>query len=102
MPTLATWGGRSKFRYSGSIASGTQIIYGKSRKIDVSGRDYAALLKHFKGKTVPVGTSRTIPPKNSLGDWLNKAKKTAIGSYVAPILVSTGHAKRVGINIQIL
>jgi hypothetical protein len=101
MPTLVTWGGRSKFKYSGSVAGGTKIIYGKSRQINVSGAEYAALLAYFTGLTVPVGPSRTAPPKGSLGDWLNKIKKTAIGSYVAPILVSAGYAKRVGRDIQV-
>ncbi len=97
MPTLTTWGGRSKFRYSGSVASGTAIHYGKGRRISLSGKEYAALRKYFKGLTVPAGTSRTIPPKSSLGHWLKTyCKKTAIASYVAPILVSGGYAKRIG------
>jgi hypothetical protein len=65
MPTLTTWGGRSTFRYSGSVASGTAIHYGKGHKISLSGKEYAALRKHFKGLTVPAGTSRTIPSKSS-------------------------------------
>jgi hypothetical protein len=102
MPTLPTWGGYSMFDYSGSVASGTKIIYGKSHVINVSGPEYAALLGYFKGLTVPVGPSFTLPPGSSLGHWLQaNVTKTAIASYVAPILVSAGCAVRVGKDIKI-
>ena len=91
------------FNYSGSVASGTKIIHGKNHVINVSGSEYAALLGHFKGRTAPVGPSFTIPPGNSLGHWLQaNVTKTAIASYVAPILVSAGRAAHVGKDIKIL
>lgn len=55
------------------------------------------LLNHFKGRVVPIGTSRTMPPKHSVGEWLIKNKsKQAIASYIGAILVSEGYVEKVG------
>lgn len=63
----------------------------------VSAEQYDALRKHFMNLIVSVGTSRTAPPVDSLGAWLQSTvTKSAIASYVAPILVLEGYAKRVG------
>ncbi|MEW5870372.1 MAG: hypothetical protein AB1894_13945 [Chloroflexota bacterium] len=91
-----TWGGRSQFEYSGSVETGTDIVYGKGWNVRVDAEDYVALRHHFLNRIVPVGTSRTDPPADSLGAWLiANVTITAIASYVAPILVLEGYAKRV-------
>ena len=93
----ATWGKRSSFDYTGSIETGTDIKFGQGRAVTVTAQQYAALRKHFLNQVVAVGTSRTDPPKRSLGEWLkNNVTKLAIASYVAPILVLEGYAERVG------
>jgi hypothetical protein len=93
----ATWGKRSTFDYVGSIKTGTEIKYGEGRVITVTAQQYAALRKHFLNQVIAVGTSRTEPAKRTLGEWLkNNVTKTAIASYVAPILVREGYAERVG------
>ena len=94
---LKTWGGRSSFSYSGSVETGTEIVYGKGWKAKVSAQDYISLRRHFLDRIVPAGTSRTVPPKGSLGEWLqNNLTRSAIACYVASILVIEGYAKRVG------
>jgi hypothetical protein len=92
-----TWSGKSNFDYIGSVENGTDISYGKRYKVRVSTQHYAALRKHFINKVVPVGTSRTDAPRGSLGWWLQaNVSRTAIASYVAPILVLEGYAKPEG------
>jgi len=91
-----TWGGRSNFNYSGSVETGTEIIYGKGWKVYVSAERYIALRRHFIDRIVPVGTSRTEPPKGSLGERLQaNVTRSAIACYVASILVIEGYAKHV-------
>jgi hypothetical protein len=101
---LKTWGGRSSFKYFGSVEIGTDIIYGKGWKAVVNTENYIALRQQFKDRIVPVGTSRTAPPKGSLGEWLQaNVTRSAIACYVASILVFEGYAKRVGKHdIQII
>ena len=97
MQTLTTWAGRSKFRYTGSVALGLMITYGKGFSVTISTREYTALLKQFRGRTVEIGTSRTNPPRGSVGEWLiNNVTKTGIASYVGPILINEGYAVKVG------
>ena len=94
---LPTWGGRSSFSYSGSVKKGTIIIYGSGYRTYVSATQYAKLLKHFQGCTVSIGTSRTTPPRDSVGEWLQlNVTRTAIASYVGPILIREGYAEKVG------
>jgi hypothetical protein len=100
---LRTWGGRSQFLYTGSVETGTNIMYGKGRKAQVNAHQYVALRQHFLKRDVPAGTTRetssTEPPPSSLGAWLHaNVTRTAIASYVAPILVREGYAERVGEN----
>jgi len=93
--TLRTWAKRSKFTYVGSVETGTEIRFGKASKATVSDKHYGALLAHFSKREVPIGTSRTDPPKGSLGEWLiSTVTPTAIASYVGPILISEGYATR--------
>ena len=99
MRTLATWAGKSSFSYSGSVNQGTKISYGKEGAffITVSGSQYTILLNNFRGRTVEIGTSRTDPPRGSIGEWLQaNVTKTAIASYVGPILIAGGYAARIG------
>ena len=94
---LPTWGGRSRFRYSGSVRDGTTIAYGRAfrRSCTVSRGEYAALLRHFRERTVNIGTSRDNPPRGSLGQWLQThVTRTGIVSYVGTILVHEGYAER--------
>ena len=94
---LPTWRGRSKFRYSGSVLEGTDIEYGEKfcHKATVGETAYSALLKTFAGQEVPIGTSRTTPPPNSVGAWLiTHVSPTALASYVGPILIDQGYAKK--------
>jgi len=64
--------------------------------VTVSASQYAKLLGHFKGQEVPVGTSRDKTQSGSLGEWLQvNVTRTAIASYLAPILVNEGYAHRV-------
>ncbi len=95
MVTLATWAGKSRFSYTGSIKEDTVITYGDNNTISINADDYRHLLLHFKGRTVEIGTSRDNPLKGSLGEWLqNNITKTAIASYIGPILIKEGYAER--------
>jgi hypothetical protein len=96
MPSLRTWGGRSRFSYQGSIETGTDIRYGKGWNVRVEAHQYAAIRRQFINREVPAGTSRTDPPPGSLGAWLQaNVTRTAIASYVAPILVEENCAERI-------
>lgn len=56
-----------------------------------------SLALDFAGKRVAIGASRTSPPEGSLGEYLQKnVSKTALSSYVAPLLVYLGLANRDG------
>jgi hypothetical protein len=95
--TLKTWNGKQEFLYSGSVTTGTEIRYGDNFyfKITIDAGIYLALLEAFAGKEVPIGASRTRIPANSLGAWLmTNVTKTAIASYVGPILINEECAKR--------
>jgi hypothetical protein len=97
MPQLLTWAGKSNFEYTGSVKDGTTIKYGKGFIVKVSADDYAKLIRLFSGRIVDIGTSRDRPPPNSLGKWLQQhVTKTAIASYVGPILIYEGHAEKIG------
>ena len=94
--TLPTWTGKSHFKYEGSVSKGTQMWFGKDERLTVLASQYTRLLDHFKGQEVLVGTSRDKPQSGSLGEWLQvNVTRTAIASYVAPILVTEGYALRV-------
>lgn len=94
---IPTWGGKSNFRYSGSVIDGTTIIYGRGYGIQVTSEQYDKLRKEFIGKIVNIGTSRTNTPEGSMGAWLRQnVTKTAIASYVGQILVRENFAERIG------
>ena len=78
---------------------GTEIFYGKGFKyrVKVTSDHYSALIEQFSGNTVDIGTSRDNPPAGSLGMWLqNNVIRTAIASYVGPILIREGYAEKIG------
>jgi hypothetical protein len=96
---LPTWATLSKFRYSGFVSTGTDIEYGIGfrYKASVSAGEYASLLQHFAGRgEVSIGTGRVKRPTNSVGQWLkdHRGTKPVIVSYVGPILIAEGYAKR--------
>lgn len=96
---MKTWAGRgADISYTGSVAKGTEITYGSNRnRIIVTAEQYRDLIKHFKGKTVEIGTSHDNPPRGSVGEWLQEnVTKTQISSYVGPILISEGYASQIG------
>lgn len=90
-----TWGGRSTFWYLGSVQQGVVIYYGELGEISIKPSTFAWMLDNFAGHLVKVGSSRTDSPTGSLGSWLKEnVTRTAIASYVAPILVEEGLAIR--------
>ena len=93
--SIETWAGRSQFDYTGCIAVGTEISFGESSTVTVTAQQYAALRGAFLGQVVHVGTSFDNPQSGSVGEWLqNNVTRTAIASYVAPILIREGYAVR--------
>jgi hypothetical protein len=100
---LPTWTGKSRFKYEGSVTKGTEIWFGKNKRpITVSASQYARLLDHFREQEVPVGTSRDKPRHGSLGEWLQaNVTRTAVASYLAPILITERYASRVGDRTRI-
>ena len=97
MQTFKTWGEKSFFDYAGSVKQGTKICYGKKGKKFISATQYVKLLNHFRGRRVDIGTSRTDPPRNSVGEWLQlNVTRTALASYVGPILITEGYAEKAG------
>ena len=96
MQTLRTWAGKSSFKYTGSVNNGTTITYGSGFSFNVSAAQYAELLNYFRGRTVNIGTSRTNRPRGSVGEWLqSNVTKTAIASYLGPILIFERYAEKV-------
>ena len=94
---LDTWAGMSSFEYSCSVQSGTEIFYGAdcSNRAVVTQSEYRDLLLHFSGLEVKIGTSRTDPPERSVGQWLRThVTRTALVSYIGPILIHEGYAER--------
>lgn len=94
---LPTWTGRSTFEYDRASDGSITLHYGKGCVycVRVPGAKLQQLLSTFAGREVPIGTSKTDPPKSSLGFWLQQnVTKTAIASYVGPLLIKLGYAQR--------
>jgi hypothetical protein len=94
---LITWSGRSKFRYTGSVKSGVKILYGSDSKytVTLNSADLVRLLDHYAGRKVRLNTSRTGALPGSVGDWIRtNITKTAVTSYLGPILTSEGYARK--------
>ena len=97
MVELKTWDGRSNFSYTGSVEQGTTISYGKKgSSLKITSDVYSKMLTNFRGLTVKIGTSRTAPPKGSLGEWVKDYERRAVTSYLGPILIKEGYAEKVG------
>ncbi|EOR24343.1 hypothetical protein A499_08352 [Niallia nealsonii AAU1] len=97
MKDLRTLVKQKPFKYDGSVKNGTIIFFGEGWKIKVTDSQYSSLLEKFNGQTLAIGASRTSPPRNSLGEWLMaNVTKTAIASYVVPILINEGFAFKEG------
>lgn len=92
-----TLGQGVEFSYTGTPATGTDLKFGDGRRVSVSAAQYASLRAHFRGMQVAIGASRTNPRVGSLGAWLrdNLSNLPAIASYVAPILIDSGWARRI-------
>lgn len=92
-----TLGQGAEFSYTGTPATGTELNFGDDRKASVSAAEYASLRADFRGMQVAIGASRTNPPIGSLGAWLkeNLSNLPAIASYVAPILIDAGWARKI-------
>ncbi len=96
MKELKTWGGKSSFKYSGSVKEGTKIFFGSGHTVNISAEKYLQLLNHFSGRTVKIGTSRTTRCGDSVGQWLvENVTKTAIASYIGAILIEEGYAEKI-------
>ena len=95
---LKTWGGgEESFTYSGSVKIGTTIGYGNGFQFraTISNTQYEAILKHFSGKEVKVGTSMDKPPVGSVGHWVKaNVNKSGLMSYIGAILVEEGFAAK--------
>lgn len=99
---LITWSGGSKFRYTGSLKSGVKILYGSDSKyaVTLNSTDLDRLLDHFFGSKVRLNTSRTAALPESVGDGIrSNITKTAITSYLGPILISEGYARKENADI---
>lgn len=88
--TLATGVGFKAYRTS----LGFQLHFGGgSGSATVPSATLEQLVRHFAGQRVAIGTSRTSPPKGSLGEYLQQnLSKTALASYIAPLLLHLGLA----------
>jgi hypothetical protein len=94
MTVLRTKARGVQFSYEKAADGDVRIEYGDDGKATVSAVDWRRLILHFRGHSVPLGTSRTNPPPGSVGEWLQRnVTRTAIASYIGPILVHEGHAK---------
>lgn len=92
---LATWAGRSTFEYRRHANGGYDIRFGHGQTVYVSPALLDALVRTFGNKSLPLGTSRTAPPPNSLGAWLQRhLVPTATASYIGPLLVEIGLAAK--------
>ena len=88
MITLRTRAKGVEFSYERTLDNRILIQYGDDRRITIAAEDYRRLIDTFKGRTVPLGTSRDSPPPHSVGKWLQEnVTKTAVASYIGSILV---------------
>lgn len=84
-----------RFKYKGSVETGITLYFGHDldREKTINKEHLGQLLKEFRGRKVLIGTSRNNPQDGSLGEWLQAyVTRTALASYVAPILIKEGYA----------
>ena len=85
------------------MKEGTIIFYGSGYSKFLTAAIYEKMLRHFIGRIVDCGTSRTNPQKGSLGEWLTEnVSKTALASYVGAILVREGYSVKRGRRMEFL
>jgi hypothetical protein len=93
---LQTQRGRS-FEYEETSDGSLTLHYGKkcAYRVRVPAEKLRQLVATFAGRgDVPIGTSRTDATESSLGFWLQQnVTKTAIASYVGPLLIELGYAE---------
>lgn len=86
---LETWAGQSDFEYSGSVADGVRITIGATKQVsNVTALQFQLLLRHFSGKIVKVGASKSSTSEaGTLDEWLKvNVPGRTIATYVAAIL----------------
>jgi hypothetical protein len=81
------------FGYETTADGSIHIEFGRGNRATLKATDYTRVIDHFQGQTVALGTSRDNPPPGSVGKWLQEnVTRTAIASYLGPILVHEGQA----------
>lgn len=100
MPSIFTLGGSSKrrqFTYTGDVDTG--VILHFTRKPHISANFFQAILKEFRGMTIPGGFNMTSPTSAGLGEWIqnNSSKLNPVrlspkhASFIAAVLVNEGY-----------
>ena len=93
MVTLKTRAKSAKFSYERTLDGTIRIEYGNQREISITESDYQRLIVAFKGQRASLGASRTLPPRGSVGEWLQQhVTRTAIASYIGAILIHENRA----------
>lgn len=86
---------KKPFKYKGSVDTGITLYFGYQfdREKSIKKEQLVQLIREFSGQKVLIGTSRNDAPEESLGHWLQtNVSRTALASYVAPILIKEGYA----------
>jgi hypothetical protein len=100
---VGTWGGRSEFRYRGSVSTGTLISWkDKSTRTGwctqpclLKNEEYRGMLAHFSDQAAEVGDYRH-PRAGSVEDWMSQTYgQWGLNSYWSMILIEEGYAQRV-------
>ena len=86
MPRIFTCGHpskRTRFEYSGSVVDGIELIF-DSGNAKVTANFLEALIKKFRGRTVPGGFSMTDPTPGGVGEWVANNSRNLNGSSLTP------------------
>ena len=83
------------FWYERTPDNKIRIIFGQDRKTAIPVQKYESMIRAFRGKEVELRPTRGIPKAGSVEAWvrLNNITKTAIASYLGPILVHEERAE---------
>jgi len=84
MKETTTAGGRSSFKYAGSMSDGFKLLF-PSKPVFVHPDILAGLLDHFKGKTVLGGFHATKSPEDSVGHYISSYKTPTLKSSLSPV-----------------
>jgi len=88
--------GRAKFRVSGSVTEGADIWPGRMQYPIKFPKEFMdAMLSHFRNQEVAVGGKFDDPGRGSLGEFIQKKRKTKMNPavYVAALLIDEGYAE---------